>query len=1038
MNLTRYAIDNKVVTFVAIAVIALSGYSAYQNLPRAEDPGFLVRTALVKTQFPGAAPERVELLVTDKLESAIQEIPEVAHITSESRTGLSIITVEVRENVTNLRPVWDNLRRKVDKATSALPQGVAPVVDDEVGDVFGTVLALTADGFSYTELEEVAEQVRDVFLQVDDVAKVEIHGVQDERVFVDFDNARLSRLGLSVAQLQSILQSSNIIISGGAVETGAERITLEPTGNFTSVEDIRRTLIALPGTGETVYLGDVADIHRGYVDPAQAKVRANAQPALALAVSMRAGGNIILLGENVRAAVAELEKRYPVGVAFDIVAFQPEVVDRAVSTFVNSIMQAVGIVLLCMLLFLGLRTGLVVATLVPMAMLATLMLMQFFGIGLDKMSLVSLIIALGLLVDNAIVMSESILVRIKQGESGRDAALASASELRIPLLVSSLTTIAAFLPIVLAESAVGEFTTPLAQVIALTLLSSWLLAITMIPLLCMLFLKVKKAKASRGKRGENETPAPAVEDAAFDTPFYRRYRGALRPFLKRPLITALGAFALLATALGLFRFVEQSFFPETREVLFTGDFEFPYGATFDYTEAAILDIERFMSEELAIAEEEERDGVRNWAFFVGAGAPRFNLGYSPAQPRAGYAALIGNASTYDAITGLLARLREYVETHHPDVDVTLKRLSTGPGGGTPVEVRLYGPDQNVLFDLADDVKARLASIPGTRNIADNWGEQTKKLIVNIDNARARRAGITNQDIAVSLRAALSGYAVTQYREGDKAIPVMLRSEVGGRDDIGKLESINVYAQSGLNVPLRQVADVVLAFEPSKVLRRDRAKTLSVLSDLDAGSNATAFSIVTAIEPWLAEQQQSWPLGYSYEIGGTFESSADANASIGAKLPIAGLLILILLVGQFNSIRKPLIIVLTIPLGLIGVVAGLLVTGQSFGFMTLLGVISLSGIVINNAIVLIDRIRIEIDENGLDPPQAVMEAAQRRLRPIVLTTATTAGGLLPLWFGGDPLFVSMAVAMLFGIVFATVLTLGFVPALYCLLFRVRYR
>ena len=1024
MDLTRYAIDNKVVTFVAIAVIALSGISAYRGLPRAEDPGFLVRSAIVRTQFPGAAPERVELLVTDKLESAIQEIPEVAHIKSESRTGLSIVTVELRETVTELRPVWDNLRRKVDGAAAELPQGVVPVVDDELGDVFGTVLALTADGFSSVELEEIAEQVRDVLLRIEDVAKVEIHGTQEERVFVDFDNARLSRLGLSAPQLQGILQSSNIIISGGAVETGVERITLEPTGNFTSVDDIRRTLIALPGTGETVYLGDVADIHRGYADPPRAKVRANGQPALALAVSMRQGGNIIALGENIRAAVAELEGRYPVGVAFDILAFQPEVVDRAVSTFVNSILQAVGIVLACMLLFLGLRTGLVVASLVPMAMMATLMLMQYLGIGLDKMSLVALIIALGLLVDNAIVMSESILVRMEAGESARDAALASSRELRIPLLVSSLTTIAAFLPIVLAESAVGEYTAPLAVVIALTLLSSWLLAITMIPLLCMISLKVKRRSAS------------AAGDAEFDTPFYRRYRGGLQALLRRPLITVAGAFGLLAATLGLFRFVEQNFFPDSTEVLFTGDFEFPYGTSFAHTEAAILDIERFLIEELAAGE--DREGIRNWGFFAGAGAPRFALSYNQAQPNAGYAALIGNASVFDVQDSVIDRLRAYVEANHPDIDVSLNRLTSGPGGGTPVEVRLYGADQDVLFDLADDVKAHLASLPGTRNIADNWGAQTKKLIVNIDNVRARRAGITNQDIAVSLRTALSGSPVTEYREGDKAIPVVLRSEVGGREDIGKLESINVYAQSGQNVALRQVADIVLTFEPSRILRRDRSKTLSVLSDLDPGADATAFSVVAALEPWLAERQASWPVGYSYEIGGTFESSADANASIAEKLPIAGLLILLLLVGQFNSLRKPLIIVLTIPLGLIGVVAGLLVTGQSFGFMTLLGVISLAGIVINNAIVLIDRIRIEIDENGLDPPQAVLEAAQRRLRPIVLTTATTVGGLLPLWFGGDPLFVSMAVAILFGLVFATVLTLGFVPALYCVLFRVRYR
>lgn len=1031
MDVTRYAIDNRTVTYVVLAMVAVSGVLAYQDLPRAEDPGFLVRTALVRTQFPGAAPERVESLVTDPIERAIQQIPEVAHITSESRTGLSIVTVEIRESVTELRPVWDDLRRKVEGARRELPRSAVPLVDDDLGDVFGTVVTLTADGFTHAELEDIAEQVSDVFLRIDDVAKVEIGGVQEERVFVDFDNARLSGLGLSAVQLQGILQSSNIIVSGGAVETGVERITLEPTGMFASVDDIRRTLITLPGTGETVYLGDVADVRRDYAEPAREKVRANGQPALSLAISMRPGGNIVRLGENVRAAIADLEQRYPVGIAFDLLAFQPDVVDRAVSTFVNSILQAVGIVLVCMLVFLGLRTGLVVATLIPMTMMATLMLMQVLGIGLDKMSLVSLIIALGLLVDNAIVMSESILVRMRAGDDARRAALASAKELRIPLLVSSLTTIAAFLPIVLAESAVGEYTAPLAQVIAITLLSSWLLAITMIPLLCMVFLRIKPGRAAPSTDAEDD--ASSRKDS-FDTPFYRRYRGVLVLLLRRPLVTVMGAAAVLLVTVGLFRFVDQSFFPDTREVLFTGDFEFPYGTSFAHTEATMLEIERFLAEHLA--PREDREGIRNWAFFMGGGAPRFALGYNPAQPRAGYAALIGNASTFDALAASMDALREHVEARHPEVEVTLKRLASGPGSDKPVEVRLFGPDQDVLFELADQVKAKLGSLRGTRNITDDWGEQTKKLVVEIDNARARRARITNHDIAVSLRAALSGYTVTEYREGDKAIPVVLRSEVGEREDIGKLESINVYAQSGQNVALRQVADVVLTFEPSRVLRRDRSKALSVLSELDPGAGATAFGIATEMESWLVEQQQSWPLGYSFEIGGTFESSAKANASIAEKLPLAGLLILLLLVGQFNSLRKPLIIALTIPLGMTGVVVGLLVTGESLSFMTLLGIISLAGIVINNAIVLIDRIRIEIDDNGLAPGAAVLEAAQRRLRPIILTTATTAGGLLPLWFGGDPLFVSMAVAILFGLILATVLTLGFVPALYCLLFRVR--
>ncbi len=1032
MDLTRLAIDNRTVTFVVLAIIALSGFLAYQELPRAEDPGFLVRSATVRTEFPGASPERVELLVTDQIEQVIQEIPEVENILSESRTGESIITVEVRESVTELRPVWDNLRRKVEGVIDQLPQGVVPSIDDDLGEVFGTVITLTADGFSYAEQEEIADQVRDVFLRVRDVAKVAITGMQQERVFVDFDDARLSGLGLSAMQLQGILQSSNIIISGGAVETGVERITLQPSGNFTSVEDIRQTLLTLPSTGETVFLGDVAEVRRGYVEPATSKVRANGEPALVLSISMREGGNIVELGENIRSAVANLEQQYPIGVTFDFIAFQPEVVERSVSTFVVSIFQAVGTVLLCMLLFLGFRTGLVVASLIPMTMLATLMLMQFFDIGMDKMSLASLIIALGLLVDNAIVMSESILVRLQAGEKAHKAAFSASKELRIPLLVSSLTTIVAFLPIVLAESAVGEYTAPLAQVIAITLLSSWVLAITMIPLLCVIFLKVKRARETKG-----DTLEDSVEESSkdpFDSSFYRYYRKVLQFLLRRPLITTLGAFAVLVLALGLFRFVEQSFFPDSSELLFTGDFELPYGTSFAYTEEAMLDIERFLVEELAA--NEEREGVRNWAFFIGGGVSRFTLGYNPVQPRSSYAAFIGNASNVDALGSSMDRLRTYIEEKHPDIDVTLKRLAAGPGNANPVEVRLFGADQNTLFELADQVKAHLASLPGTRNITDNWGEQTKKLLIEINDANAGRAGITNQDIAISLQTALSGSAVTQYREGDKAIPVVLRSEVGDREDVGKLESINVYSRSGQNVSLRQVADIELTFEPSKILRRNRSKTLSVLSDLDSDADVTAFDIVLELAPWLEEQQRSWPSGYSYEIGGTFESSAEANASIADKMPLAGLLILLLLVGQFNSLRKPLIIILTIPLGLIGVVIGLLITGQPFGFMTLLGVISLAGIVINNAIVLIDRIRIEIEENGLAPGIAVLEAAQQRFRPIMLTTATTVGGLLPLWLGGDPLFVSMAIAILFGLVFATVLTLGFVPAFYCLLFRIR--
>lgn len=1023
MDITKRAIDNKVVTFIVLLVIALSGYSAYNSLPRAEDPGFLIRVAKVVTQFPGASPARVELLITDKLEKAIQEIPEVDIISSESRTGLSVITVELDDSVMDLQPVWDNLRRKVQRAQRELPAGVTPVVNDEFGDVFGTLVAVTADGFTYAEVKEIVDQIRDEVLRLDQVAKVEIHGVQDERVFIEYNNARLAELGISASQLQSALQSSNIIISGGSIQTGGESITLEPTGNFDSIDAIRQTVITLPATGEVVFLGDIARVYRGYIDPPVSRVRANGQTALMLAISMKNGGDIIQLGGQVSATLERLEPTYPVGIAFSMIAFQPDVVDRSISGFVSSVIQAVAIVLVCMLLFLGLRTGLVVATLIPMAMLMTLAIMQSLGIGMDKMSLAALIIALGLLVDNAIVMSESILVRMEAGEEAIASALASAKELRIPLLISSLTTIAAFLPIVLAESAVGEYTAPLAQVITITLLSSWILAITMIPLLCVLFFKVKASK-----KANNEE---------FDTRFYRVYRGLLLVLVRHPLITVVGAFLLLFGSLLLFRFIESSFFPDTEEVLFTGKFEFPYGTAYSYTEEAMLDIEQFVQDSLRATD--EREGLRNWVFFVGGDAPRFTLSYNPQQPREGYAAFLGNVSLFDVQEDVIGRLQAYVGSNYPEIDVTLSRLGAGPGGGTPIEVRLLGDDEVVLFNIADAVKAQLRTMAGTRNISDNWGQQTKKLIVEISNTRARRAGVTNQDIAISLQTALSGYTITEYREDDQSIPVVLRSSASSREDINRLESINVYAQaSGQNVPLRQVADISVVFEPSKILRRDATRALSVTSDLDEASGATAFTISTELAPWMATQQETWPVGYTYEIGGESESSAEANASINAKMPIAGLLIVLLLVLQFNSLRKPLIILLTIPLGLIGVVIGLLVTQQAFGFMTFLGVIALAGIVINNAIVLIDRIQIEIEENGLEPARAVLEAGQRRLRPILLTTATTVGGLLPLWLGGDPLFVSMAITIMFGLLFATLLTLGFVPALYSLLFRVKYK
>jgi multidrug efflux pump subunit AcrB len=762
-------------------------------------------------------------------------------------------------------------------------------------------------------------------------------------------------------------------------------------------------------------------IERGYIDPPVMKVTATGIPALALAVSMREGGDIIELGRQVKELIFRLEQSYPIGVEFDIAAFQPDIVNDKINQFTGNLLQAILIVMGVMLVTLGLRTGLIVAALVPMTMITTLMIMSFFDIGLDQMSLAALIVSLGLLVDAAIVMSESILVQLEEGKSAVQAAIDSARELRIPLLTSSLTTVAAFLPIYLAESAVGEYTAPLFKVVTIALLCSWMLALTMMPLLCVLFLKLKKKKK-----------------AGYDSPFYQAYRKLLLMGLRHRTLTVLGAVLLFITVMWAARFVEQSFFPRKDLEMFTAEIELPYGVPFERTEAMMTELEQFMRDSLMVGIDRD-DGLVNWAAFIGSGAPRFVLVYNPEQPRHNYVYMLINASSYGAQPELIERIEQFMYNRFPDTIVRLEQLQNGLPVEHPVEVRISGDDSNVIFNIIDQVKARLHEFSGIRNIGDDWGQRTKKLVVSIDGPRAQRAGLTNRDIAVSLQTALTGFTITQYREQDELIPVVLKSISADRNDLGKLESINVFAQvTGKNVPLRQVADVELAFQPSKILRRDRFRTVVAYADIVPNSGVTSFEVVAKLAPWLKEISASWPIGYKYEFGGEVETSGDSQESINVKLPIAGLIILLLLVGQFNSVRKPAIILLTIPLGLIGVVLGLLITGHAFGFMALLGVVSLSGIVINNAIVLIDRIQYEIEVNKREPSEAILESAQRRLRPILLTTATTVGGLVPLWLGGGPLFETMAVVILFGLLFATVLTLGFIPTLYAIFFRVRFK
>ncbi|MCP5144924.1 MAG: efflux RND transporter permease subunit [Gammaproteobacteria bacterium] len=1022
MNLTRFTLDNNRTALVILLVLLLAGFAAFRSMPRAYDPGFTIRAAQVVTYMPGASSQRVEQLVSDKIEEAVHEMPEVDFVKSESRAGVSVIVVNIKESYTEMRPIWDSLRRKVDGVTPDLPEEVVgPYVNDEFGDVYGIVLTITGEGFSYAELEQIAEDARREYLRLGDAAKVDIYGVQEERIFIEYDNARLTELNISPYQLAQMLDSRNIVTPGGAIELGPERILLEASGNFESVEEIANTVIRLPNTDTLVFLHDIARVYRGYVDPAQYVVKSSGDPALALAISMREGGNNITLGEQVNAVTRTLQNAYPIGIDFNVINFSPAEVDLKVKSFVSNLLQAITVVTLVMLVSLGLRTGLIVAALIPFSMLIALLVMNVLNIGLDQISLAALIIALGMLVDNGIVMSESIMVQMAEGKSKVEAAIASAGELKVPLLTSSVTTAAAFLPIYLAESSTGEFTASLFKVVTITLLISWVLSITIIPLLCVTFLKLDQASPD------------------YDGRFYRGYRKVLRSVIKHRY-AALGMVLLVfMVSLRGMAYVPNIFFPPSDRAYFKVELELPQGRSLDNMEEVVAGVEEFLAAEFkvhaaAAAQVGRAEGVTNWISYVGNGGARFVLTHTPKPNAPGYALLVVNTTSAEVIDEVMPALENYVRNEFPDVTAKLKKIENGAPIDNPVEIRVSGDNLDRLFAIVNDVKAQMAANPGLKNISDDWGLRSKKLEVRINQARALRAGVSSQDIATSLQTGLSGLELTQYREGADIIPITMRSEAATANDITRLEGLTVYAQSsGLSVPLKQVADIDVVWEPGKVLRRDRTRTVTVGAQLVG--DYTAAEGFAALQPWLEQRAGEWGLGYRYELGGEAESSAKANQSIMDKLPIAALIIVILLVGQFNSIRKATVVLLTIPLGLIGVIIGLLVARSFFGFMTLLGIISLAGIVINNAIVLLERIQLEIDVFGRTPFDAVIEAAQRRTRPILLTTATTVLGLIPLYLGGGEMWEPMAVAIMAGLLFATVLTLLLVPMLYATFYRV---
>jgi multidrug efflux pump subunit AcrB len=1027
MNLAKFSIEKNRITFMVLATVLILGVGMYQSLPRDSMPPYTIRVATIVSSFPGASPERVELLVTDKVEKVTQELPELDEVSSTSRSGLSVVTVTLKDETPPeaLQAVWDRLRRKLDDI-EGLPEGVVPSLqDDGIGDVYGIALGLTSDGFSYAELKEFADDIKDELIKLPDAAKVEIGGDQEERVFVEFDNARLREYGLSSSKLQSIIGSTNILNSGGQINLQDERIILEPTGNFDSVEDIKQILVPVGSDdSQLVALEDITTVVKGYIDPAKQKVRVNGKDAISLHVNLKAGSNVIKLGEDVDRVVAKWQQKLPVGIEFSRLASIDQYIDVKIKDFVVNLMQSIVIVLAVMLFFLGMRSGLVIASLIPIVVITTLMIMGIINMGLNQVTLAALIMALGMMVDNAIVVAETIMVKMEKGIGAKQAAIEACSELFTPLLISTLTTSAAFLSFYLAESTMGDIVGPIFVVISIALLSSWFIALTIVTLLCVLFLKQKE---------NGEAEKASFIDRLIDT-LKGYYKSLILAALARKYMVIGIIFGAFFLSLYGFTKVAFIFFPDSDRNMITVDINLPESTRIERTSELVGSIEKFMTDSLRVNQTRE-NGIVDWSCFIGEGPESYDLGYSPDEANSNYAHMLVNTSSFEVNNAMIAKIDAYCFQNFPNADVKVGALGSG-GSGTPIEVKVSGDDPDVLAQISEKVKMKLSQISGTKNIKDDWGPKTKKFVIDIDQNRAKLAGITNQDVAVSLQTVLDGFRTGEYREDDKSIPIMMRGDADQQQTLESLETLNVYAQnSGKSVPLLQVARIVPQWQYSSIRRLDIFRTINISSELRSFGNASA--ITAEIKPWIEAEAAEWPDGYTYKFGGDAENTADNMGAVVKYLPLSAFIILLLLIIQFNSFRKMTMITLTIPLGIIGVVAGLLLFGEAFGFMPFLGVISLAGIVINNAIVLIDRIEIEQNELKRNIHDAIIMACLQRFRPILLATFTTVLGLIPLYLSGGEMWEGMAVSIMVGLIFGTFITLVFIPASYSILYKVHY-
>ncbi|MFZ3463268.1 efflux RND transporter permease subunit VmeI [Vibrio harveyi] len=1014
-GIAAYFIRNRVISWMVSLIFLIGGVAAFFGLGRLEDPAFTIKDAMVVTSYPGATPQQVEEEVTYPIEKAIQQLTYVDEVNSISSRGLSQITVTMKNNYgpDDLPQIWDELRRKVNDLKGTLPPGVNdPSVIDDFGDVYGILLAVTGDGYSYKELLDYVDYLRRELELVDGVSKVSVSGQQQEQVFIEISMKKLSSLGLSPTTVFNLLSTQNVVSDAGAIRIGDEYIRIQPTGEFQSVDELGDLLITESGAQGLIFLKDVAEIKRGYVEVPTNIINYNGELALNLGISFAQGVNVVEVGKAFDRRVAELKYQQPVGVQISEIYNQPREVDKSVSGFVISLAQAVGIVIIVLLFFMGLRSGLLIGLILLLTVLGTFIFMKYLAIDLQRISLGALVIALGMLVDNAIVVVEGILIGTQKGRTRLQAATDIVTQTKWPLLGATVIAVTAFAPIGLSEDSTGEYCGTLFTVLLISLMLSWFTAISLTPFFADIFFKGQKIKSGEG---EDNDPYNGI--------IFVMYKKFLSFCMRRAWFTVVVLVAGLAASVYGFTYVKQAFFPSSTTPIFQLDVWLPEGTDIRATNDTLKELEGWLA---------EQDHVEHITTTAGKGLQRFMLTYAPEKSYAAYGEITTRVENYEALAPLMERFREHIKSNYPEINYKLKQIELGPGGGAKIEARIIGSDPTVLRTIAAQVMDVMYADPGATNIRHDWRERTQVLEPQFNESQARRYGITKSDVDDFLSMSFSGMNIGLYRDGTTLMPIVARLPEDERIDIRNIEGMKIWspAQSEF-IPLQQVTmGYDMRWEDPIIVRKNRKRMLTVMADPDILGEETAATLQARLQPQIEAIEM--PPGYSLEWGGEYESSGDAKASLFTTMPMGYLFMFLITIFLFNSIKEPLIVWLTVPLALIGVTTGLLVLNTPFGFMALLGFLSLSGMVLKNGIVLLDQIEIEM-KSGKEAYDAVVDAAVSRVRPVCMAAITTILGMIPLL--PDIFFKPMAVTIMFGLGFATVLTLIVVPVLYRLFHKV---